>query len=208
MFAAAQRSYSTYDKFHLEPTYRKELLDTELDESDPRRYQPIKAAKNEQTSLTGHDELVAKFIRIYIREGNKERAQFILDRAFENIKLIQLEKYHKATTDFERESVEINPHKIFHQAVDNCRPLLVLQGVVRGGVKYQVPIPVKENYQTFKAMKWLMESATEKERNVRVWDKLAYELLDAYNNEGKSIRKKQELHRVCEANRAYAHYRW
>jgi len=199
---------SMYDSHHLEPIYRKELLTEELDEMDPRRFQPIKAALNEQTSLTGHDEVVMKFIRHYLREGNKERARNIIERTMANIKLIQLEKYHKAKTDFERESIEIDPRKIFHQALENCKPLLVLQSVHRGGVVYQVPVPVRERYQTFRAMKWLMESATEKERNVRVWDKLAQELLDAYNNEGKSVRKKQELHRVCEANRAYAHFRF
>jgi len=199
---------SRYDKHYLHPIYRKEELEKGLDESDPRRFQPIRAAENEQTSLTGYDELVAKFIRIYLREGNKERANDIIGKTFRNLKLMQLERYHRATTDFERESIEIDPRKIFHQAVENCKPLLVLQKVKRGGVLYQVPVPVRERYQLFRAMKWLMESATEKERTVRVWDKLAYELLDAYNNEGKSVRKKQELHRVCEANRAYAHFRW
>ena len=58
----------------------------------------------------------------------------------ENIKLIQLEKYHKAQNDFERDRIEIDPKKIFHQAIENCKPLLVLQRVKRGGVTYQVII--------------------------------------------------------------------
>jgi len=199
---------SRYDKHYLQPIYRKEELDKGLDESDPRRFQPIRAAENEQTSLSGYDELVGKFIRILLREGKKERAKSIVEQTFRNLKLMQLEKYHRASTDFERESIEIDPRKILHQAVENCKPLLVLQKVKRGGVLYQVPVPVRDRYQLFRAIKWLIESAQEKERNVRVWDKMAYELLDAYNNEGKSVRKKQELHRVCEANRAYAHFRW
>jgi len=199
---------SQYDSHHLTPIYRREQLSQELPKDDPRRFQPIKAAENEQTSLTGHDELIQKFVRLYLRKGNKELAREIVERTMANLKVIQLEKYHKAKSDFERESIEIDPQKIFHQALENCKPLLILTRVRRGGVVYQVPIPVKENYQTFRAMKWLIESATEKERGIRVWDQLTRELLDAYNNEGKSVRKKQELHRVCETNRAYAHFRF
>nr|KAG5709832.1 hypothetical protein BaRGS_032656 [Batillaria attramentaria] len=72
----------------------------------------------------------------------------------------------------------------------------------------QVPVPCKPNYQLFKASKWLVESCRDKERKIPMEKKLAWELLEAYNNEGKSIRKKQELHRLCEANRAYSHFRW
>jgi small subunit ribosomal protein S7 len=204
----SQVRHSRYSKIYLEPTFRKEQLQEPLVDTDPRRFQPIKAAENDQLSLSSYDELLSKFIRIMMKEGNKHRARLIMSKTFENIKLTQLEKYHKATTEFERDTIELDPKKILHQAVDNCKPLLIIQRVKRGGVMYQVPIPVSSNYQQFRAVKWLIESANEKEQGVSIWDKLAFELLDAFSNEGKSVRKKQELHRVCEANRAYAHFRW
>ncbi|KAK2192259.1 hypothetical protein NP493_35g00014 [Ridgeia piscesae] len=206
--AFIQTRTAIYQPIYLEPTFRKEDLQQPLDELDKRKYQPIKAATNEQTSLASYDAVVAKFIRILTKEGNKKRARKIVDKTFENIKLIQLEKYHKAATEEERQYIECDPLTIFHQAITNCKPLLTTQKVKRGGVMYTVPIPVKPNYQMYKAMTWLIDAGTDKERDIRVWDKLAYELLNAAQNEGKGVRKKQELHKLCEANRAYAHFRW
>ncbi|ESN94230.1 hypothetical protein HELRODRAFT_69008, partial [Helobdella robusta] len=199
---------SRYGPIYLEPTFRKENLPEFLEETDDRKYRPIKAAQNEQTSFATYNDLVLKFIRILLREGNKERARNLVHKTFENVKLTQIERFNKAQTDFEKESIELNPVNIFNKAINNCKPLLNIKKIKRGGVMYQVPVPISPNSQVFFAMKWLIESANEKDRISRVWDKLAQELLDASNNEGKSVRKKQELHRLCEANRAYAHFRW
>lgn len=73
---------------------------------------------------------------------------------------------------------------------------------------FQVPIPVSDKRSQFLSMKWLIEAANDKERKVHFPEKLAYELIDAANNAGRVVKRKQDLHKQCEANRAYAHYRW
>ena len=92
--------------------------------------------------------------------------------------------------------------------MENSKPLLLLTPIKRGGATYQVPIPITPSFAQFTAMKWFIIESKEKDRKVHFPEKLAHELLDAYNNTGKVIKRKQDLHRQCEANRAYAHYRW
>jgi len=75
-------------------------------------------------------------------------------------------------------------------------------------VFFQVPVPVSDNQATVLAFKWLIDAAEDKERTVRFYDKLTWEILDASNNTGRVVKKKLDLHKQCEANRAYAHYRW
>jgi small subunit ribosomal protein S7 len=72
----------------------------------------------------------------------------------------------------------------------------------------QVPVPISENQATVLAYKWLIEAAKDKDSQVRFFSKLAFEIMDAANNSGRLVKKKLDLHRQCEANRAYAHYRW
>ena len=119
-----------------------------------------------------------------------------------------MSKYYKAATEAERAEIEINPVKILHKALENSKPILQLTPIKRGGSTYQVPIPITDNFARFMAMKWFIIESREKERKVHFPEKLAHELLDAFNNTGKVVKRKQDLHRQCEANRAYAHYRW
>lgn len=129
-------------------------------------------------------------------------------KAYMKVKQIQLAKYYKAETEAERAEIEMNPLTILNQALENCKPILQLTPIKRGGATYQVPIAIKEHRARFLAMKWLILESNEKERKVHFPERLASELLDAYNNTGKVVKRKQDLHRQCEANRAYAHYRW
>ena len=124
------------------------------------------------------------------------------------IKQLQLAKYYKATTNVERAEIELNPITIFHKALDNCKPILQLTPIKRGGSTYQVPIPITENRARFLAMKWIILESREKDRKIHFPEKFALELIDAYNNTGKVVKRKQDLHKQCENNRAYAHYRW
>jgi small subunit ribosomal protein S7 len=121
--------------------------------------------------------------------------------------------------------------KIFLTALDNCKPLLKLEKVNKGGITYQCPMPMSEKQREFKAIKFIISSCLEKDRPMRFYDALANELLDAYEYQvniniisklfqfifllllfnsikGKSIKKKIDIHKLAEANRAYAHYRW
>lgn len=142
-----------------------------------------------------------------MKSGQKALARDLVEKAFENVKRIQLERYNKANEQ-DRLKIETNPQNIFHKAVANSRPVLHVTPIKRGGATYQVPVPITEKRSYFMAMKWLIEAARDKERTVHFPEKLAWELVDAANNQGKVVRRKQELHKLCEANRAYAHYRW
>lgn len=169
---------------------------------------PIKAARNNDSSSLFHDDRLSKFTNYVMRGGQKQLARELVERGFENIKRIQLERYHLADSAADKAAIETNPLSILHLAVENCRPLLQLTPIKRGGSTYQVPIPITEKRSYFVAMRWLVEAAREKERTVHFPEKIAWELLDAAAGTGKVIKKKQDLHKLCEANRAYAHYRW
>ncbi|CAG0883769.1 unnamed protein product, partial [Cyprideis torosa] len=132
----------------------------------------------------------------------------VMTKCFEKIKYIQLEKLHKATSEEERESIIVQPREIFHRALHNCSPVLVLTSVKRGGQRYQVPVPVRREKAEFLATRWLIQVGKDKDRQVTFPEKLAWELLEASQNEGRTVKRKQDLHRQCEANKAFAHYRW
>jgi len=93
-----------------------------------------------------------------------------------------LEKYYNASDPIEREKIVIDPYKIFHIAVENCKPFLQTTPVKRGGATYQVPVPVSDKRRIFLAMNWLIDAGKTKEDNVRFYKKLALEFIDAANN--------------------------
>uniref|UniRef100_A0A1L8DRR3 Small ribosomal subunit protein uS7m n=1 Tax=Nyssomyia neivai TaxID=330878 RepID=A0A1L8DRR3_9DIPT len=203
------RTMTMYNPHFVDPVFRKEKQQVLKDtgEASKLSHVRIKAALNNETSSVFFDDRVAKFTNYIMEGGQKELARSLLTKCFENIKRIQLERYNLASPE-EKDKIETNPVKIFHAAVENCRPLLHTTPIKRGGQRYQVPVPVTEKRSYFMAMKWILEAAREKERKVHLPEKLAWELLDAAAYQGKVIKKKQDLHKQCEANRAYAHYRW
>lgn len=140
--------------------------------------------------------------------GKKKLARSLVEKAFENIKRKQIERYHLASSDAEKAKIELDPKVVLHKAIENSKPLLQLTPVKRGGITYQVPGPITENRSEFLAIKWLLEATNDKERTIHFPEQFAWELLDAANNTGKVVKRKQDIHRQCEANRAYAHYRW
>lgn len=199
---------SMWSPRYLNPTISKEELSQELDETDARKYQPIKAAKNNQTTSIFYDPIIAKFTNMVMKDGKKQVAVTIIDKMLTNIKIAQILKYH-SVPDVEKIEIELNPLTIFHEALENVKPVLTLTKVYKGGVRYNVPIACSPATQNFLAMKWIIHSCRDKERKkVPSFEKLADEILAAYKNEGRSIRKKQDLHRQCEANKAFAHFRW
>uniref|UniRef100_UPI00398E3DD0 small ribosomal subunit protein uS7m n=1 Tax=Pristiophorus japonicus TaxID=55135 RepID=UPI00398E3DD0 len=140
--------------------------------------------------------------------GQKLLSRSIMDKTFESIKRKQIERYHKAP-DSEKDVIECNPHKIFHQALENCQPVIGLTSVQRGGKSYQVPTPLKDSRRRFLAMKWLITECREnRHRRTHMEEKLSQELLAAFSNEGSVVKRKHDLHKMAEANRAFAHYRW
>jgi small subunit ribosomal protein S7 len=201
---------SQYSSHFVEPVFKKqkqaELFETT--EGAKMAHLPIKAARNNDSSSIFHDDKVSKFLNYIMQGGQKQLARGLLEKCFENIKRMQLEKYNKAATDEEKSKIETNPVNILHMAIENVRPVLNVTPIKRGGVKYQVPVPITEKHSYYRACKWIVEASREKERTVHLPEKMAYELLDAANNQGRVVKRKQDLHRLCEANRAYAHYRW
>lgn len=136
---------SRYSPRYVEPVFKKEKQ-KEIDETGKAArlsHLPIKPARNNDTSSVFHDDTISKFTNYIMRHGRKTLARDLLEKSFENIRRIQLERYNTAAAE-EKEKIEINPKVILHKAVGNCRPLLQLTPIKRGGVTYQVPVPITE----------------------------------------------------------------
>jgi len=204
------RGMAQYNPYYKEPTYIPQELKElhESGESEKLKFTPIKAALNKQTSSVFHDPLVTKFSSYVMKTGQRALARELVEQTFETIKRIQLQKYHEAETPEEKETIECNPLVILHNAVANAQPILMTVPIKRGGTKYQVPTPITEKHAKFMTMRWFIEAGRDKHRKIHFPEKMAKELIDAANNEGRVIKKKLDLHKLCEANRAYAHYRW
>ena len=137
------------------------------------------------------DVAVEKFINQVMRKGKKTIARKIVYGAFDIVKT-QSKK---------------DPLEIFQKAIENTSPLLQVRSKRVGGATYQVPIEVKPKKRVSLAMKWILAAARAKKgKPMKV--KLAEELLAAYKNEGAAVKKKEDTHRMAEANKAFAHYRW
>jgi len=138
-----------------------------------------------------NDVLVAKLINKVMWDGKKTTAQKIVYGAFDII----------------REKMGMDPLEVFHKAMDNVRPVLEVRPRRVGGATYQVPIEVQEPRKTSLAIRWIVAAA--RARSGRpMKERLAEEIMNAYNNTGAAIKKKEDVHRMAEANRAFAHYRW
>jgi small subunit ribosomal protein S7 len=138
------------------------------------------------------DRLVSKFVNSLMFEGRKSTAEGILYGALD-----LLEERTKGQ----------DPVEIFKNAVENIRPAVEVKSRRVGGSTYQVPVEVRPDRRTALAIRWLINASRARgERTMR--ERLANELLDAANNRGAAAKKKDETHRMAEANRAFAHYRW
>ncbi len=135
--------------------------------------------------------LVAKFINCMMRDGKKSVAERIFYQALDII----------------GQKTGKNPLEVFEKAVENVKPILEVKSRRVGGATYQVPVEVRPERKVSLAVKWIIQSARARGEKSMV-NKLANELLDAYNNRGAAIKKKEDTHRMAEANRAFAHYRW
>ncbi|MFH0738606.1 MAG: 30S ribosomal protein S7 [Candidatus Omnitrophota bacterium] len=139
-----------------------------------------------------NSKIVAKFINMVMLEGKKSLAERIVYGAFEVI---------KAQTN------EQDALKVFYKAVDNARPRLEVKPRRVGGATYQVPIEVKQQRGTSIALRWIRDFAAGK-KGKTMKEKLADEIIAAYKGEGSSIKKRDDTHKMAEANKAFAHFRW
>ena len=135
--------------------------------------------------------LVTKFINGLMWDGKKSTAEGIFYTALDKLK----------------EKGGDEPLKLFTKAVENAKPLLEVKTRRVGGANYQVPIEVAPDRRTSLAIRWIVTYARERGEKGMI-DKLTNELLDAANGKGAAIKKKEDVHRMAEANKAFAHYRW
>jgi len=137
------------------------------------------------------DVLVAKLINKIMWDGKKTVAQKIVYEAF----------------DYIREKTGKDPLEVFQKAVDNVRPVLEVRPRRVGGATYQVPIEVQEPRKTSLALRWIVSAARAK-KGRPMYLKLAEELIASYQGTGAVVKKKEDVHKMAEANRAFAHLRW
>ena len=138
-----------------------------------------------------HSEVVSKFINSIMYDGKRSTAEKILYDALEKIKSKNKE----------------DPLKIFNTAISNVKPNLECRSRRVGGATYQVPVEVRPARAQALAIKWLIESA--KKRNEKTMkERIAGELMDAFNNKGNSAKKREDTHKMAEANRAFSHFKW
>lgn len=139
-----------------------------------------------------HSQLVSKFVNVLMKDGKKSVAERIL--------------YDALTTIRERTGEE-DPVTVFQKAIDNVKPAVEVKSRRVGGSTYQVPMEVRPARKLALAMRWLIQAAKGRgEKTMRL--RLAGELLDAAENRGVAIKRKEDTHRMAEANRAFSHYRW
>jgi len=135
--------------------------------------------------------LITKFISCMMLEGKKSVAEGAFYGALETIK----------------ERSKDDPVKIFKKAMDAVRPVLEVKSRRVGGATYQVPVEVAQDRRTSLAIRWIITNARSRSEKT-MKERLAAEILDASNNRGGAIKKKEDTHRMAEANKAFAHYRW
>lgn len=196
---------------YMDPVFRKEDQ-TSLSDEDRKKlaFVPVKAVRNNVTCSVFFDPTINRLTKMIMRHGRFFLARDIMDRTLFNIKRTQIERLRQAKSEEEREEIEQDPVLIVKQAIANMRPVVITKPIKRGGATYQVPHPISPNFSEFLAMKWMLDilKARPKPQKESIHVVMARELLAAYNNDGKVVKKKTDMHRACEANKAYAHYRW
>ena len=138
-----------------------------------------------------HSKLVTKLVNNIMLDGKKTVAQGIVYKAFDMIR--------------EREKKE--PLEVFEQALENLMPVLEVKARRVGGATYQVPIEIRSERRQTLGLRWLVIYARNRNEKTMA-EKLAAEIIDATNNNGNAFKKKEDTHRMAEANKAFAHYKW
>ncbi len=138
-----------------------------------------------------NSKVLSKFINAIMQDGKKSIAERICYGAFDILK----------------EKTGEDPLKVFKTALENVKPVIEVRPRRVGGATYQVPVEVRANRRLALAFRWIRDNARKRPERTMT-QRLAGELLDAYNNTGASVKKREDTHKMAEANRAFAHYRW
>ncbi|MCD7061472.1 30S ribosomal protein S7 [Pelagibacterium xiamenense] len=137
------------------------------------------------------DLIVSKFMNSLMKDGKKSAAESIVYGAFDVIE----------------ERTKQDPIQVFHGALDNIRPAVEVRSRRVGGATYQVPVEVRSERQQALAIRWLIDAARKRGETTMV-GRLSGELMDALNGRGQAVKKREDTHRMADANRAFSHYRW
>lgn len=137
------------------------------------------------------DIVLTKFMNSLMLHGKKSIAEKILYAALDQVE----------------SKISRNPVEVFHEALENVMPTVEVRSRRVGGATYQVPVEVRADRKAALAIRWLIAAARARGENTMV-DRLAGEFLDAVNNRGNAVKKREDTHRMAEANRAFSHYRW
>ena len=135
--------------------------------------------------------VITKFMNAVMNQGKKSVAERIVYGAFERMET----------------KAKSSPVQLFHQALDNVMPAVEVRSRRVGGATYQVPVEVRPERRQALAIRWIITAARARNENTMV-DRLSGELLDAANNRGTAVKKREDTHKMAEANRAFSHYRW
>ncbi|MDR3325913.1 MAG: 30S ribosomal protein S7 [Rhodospirillaceae bacterium] len=138
-----------------------------------------------------NDIVLAKFINCMMFDGKKSKAEAIV----------------YSVLDYVEKKIGQDAIKVFHMALENIKPALEVRSRRIGGATYQVPIEVRSDRRQVLAIRWLIDSARKRDKTTMV-DRLSGELIDAINNRGVAVKKREDTHRMAEANKAFSHYRW
>jgi small subunit ribosomal protein S7 len=141
-----------------------------------------------------HNDLLAKFINMLMKSGKKSVAESIVYDALEQISSRQGQDEEQAVETLE-------------QALDNVKPMVEVKSRRVGGATYQVPVEVRPSRRRTLAMRWVIDSARKRSEK-SMSQRLANELMDAADNRGAAVKKREDTHRMAEANKAFSHYRW
>jgi small subunit ribosomal protein S7 len=137
------------------------------------------------------DRVVTKFMNVLMYDGKKSTAEGIVYGALDRI---------------QKRSGQ-DPMRVFHDALGNVKPSLEVRSRRVGGATYQVPVEVRPDRAQALALRWVIDAARKRSENTMT-DRLSGELLDAFNNRGTAVKKREDTHRMAEANKAFSHYRW
>jgi len=139
-----------------------------------------------------NSKVVTKLVNQVMLDGKKGLAQSIVYGAFSKV----------------QEKLGLDPIEAFNAALENVKPLLETKGRRVGGATYQVPMEIRPDRRQTLAIRWIVMFARKRNGERTMEERLAGEIVDAYNNTGASVKRKEEMHRMAEANKAFAHYRW
>jgi small subunit ribosomal protein S7 len=155
----------------------------------PRRRRPVK--RDVLPDPKYGSQLVTKFINVMMYQGKKGVSETILYKSLDILK----------------EKVQKDPVEVFVQALENVKPGVEVKSRRVGGATYQVPVEIRPERRQALAIRWIIINSRKRSEKT-MFQRLAGELMDAYNNTGVSIKKKEDTHKMAEANKAFSHYKW